>query len=978
MNFQFTHPWWLLLLPVALGWTLWLFRRSDVSVAAWRRWTALIIRLLVVLAVCLALAGLQWLKPLEGMNVFFLLDRSDSVPGDQQEAALKVVNELAAGKKKGDRAGVIVFGDGAGIEMNPNEHVQLEKIHAVVGGGRTDIAGAIRLGTAAFPENGQKRLVLLSDGNENLGDALGAVAAARALGVTIDVLPMGVTRRGDVAVRKVSVPSRLKTGQPFDVNVLVNSDGERDAVLRLFQNDRFVGEQPVHLSPGKNLLAIPQKLEAAGFYGYDVQVEVPGDLIPQNNRASSFATVRGEPRVLIVSSDPAADAPLAAALKSAELRARLTDVGGFPATLAELQSYDTLVLCNVAAGDLGTDLMRLLESAVRDFGVGLVCVGGDQAFAAGGYRGTPLETVLPVSMDLSSKKVLPSGAVVLIMHGMEFNNGNQIARECALGVLDALGPQDELGVVLWDGKDRWLFPLSPVGDRKEKGRAIEGMNQGDLPTFENVMYLAYQGAPNYPGLKDSKANLKHIIVFSDGDPAPPSDDLMNAIVNDRITVSTVLISGHAGPETMIRMADQGRGRFYNVSDPSQLPQIFLKEAMVILKSAIFEEPFRPVWAANSEVLRGISAAELPVLRGYVATTPKGRAEIPLLTDKGDPLLAHWQYGLGRVAAFTSDARARWAVAWLGWPKYRQFWSQLVRWALRRVDTADLNPQVAVVGGQGFLSVEALDADQNYRNFLDLQAVVVSPSGKKQTVRLEQTGPGRYEAVFDTPEVGAYLVNVAELKDGQIAATQVVGASVNYSPEFNASTPNLNLLRRVAEAGQGRELPDIRQPRTLNPFLHDRQKTFQPRDLWEWLLKFAILAFVFDVGVRRIDVDREEWRMALAFLRRWIFFWRKTSVPAGPDESLAALLARRDQVRARHRTEAPAVTPSPAPDADLFRPEREPDQPLPGEQPVPPSTAAAPQPEKPEPPAPDAPPAESVTSRLLAAKRKAARKIDRDR
>lgn len=969
MNFQFTHPWWLPLLPLALGWTVWLTWRSDVAIASWRRWVALAVRITVVLAVCLALAGLQWLKPLEGMNVFFLLDRSDSIPDEQQEAALQVVNELTVGKENVDRAGVIVFGDGAGIEMNPNTSLELEKIHAVVGAGRTDIAGAIRLGTAAFPEMGQKRLVLLSDGNENVGDAIGAVAAAQALDVTIDVLPMGVTRKGDVALQKVTVPSKLRTGQPFDVNVFVNSDAEQDATLRLYQNDHFVGEQTVRLAPGKNLYGIPLKLDEPGFYGYDVQVEVRDDLVPQNNRASSFATVRGEPEVLLVSSDPAADAPLAAALQSAEVKVSLTDVGGFPSTLAEMQSYDAIFLCNIAAGDLGTDLMRLLESAVRDFGVGLVCVGGDQAYAAGGYRGTPLETTLPVDMELSSKKILPSGAVVLVMHGMEFNNGNQVARECALGVLDALGPQDEMGVVLWDGNDRWLFPLSEVGDKKEKGRAIAGMNQGDLPNFQNVMTMAYAGDSQNPGLKDSKANLRHMIVFSDGDPGAPSDALMNSIVDARITVSTVLISGHAGPDTMIKIADQGRGRFYDVTDPSQLPQIFLKEAMVILKSAIFEEPFQPVMTSSTEPLRGISAAELPVLQGYVCTTPKPRAEIPLVSDKGDPLLAHWQYGLGRSVAFTSDARARWALAWLGWPKYRQFWSQVARWALRRVDLADFNTEVSIDGGEGTLSVEALDPDQNYRNFLDLQAVVVSPAGEKQTVRLEQTGPGRYEAKFDTREVGAYLINVAEVEEGQVAASQVLGASVNYSPEFSASTPDTSLLRRVAEAGSGRELPEIGQPASLNPFQHDRTRTFQPRDLWEWLLKFAVILFVFDVGVRRIDIDREEWLKATATLRRLIFFWSRSKTPVKTDESLASLLSRRDQVRSRH-TRKPEQ-----PRADLFKPREDKAAPLPGEQPAPTKPAAKTADPKQDAPAPA--PAESVTSRLLAAKRKATRKLDQE-
>ncbi len=968
MSFQFTNPGWLWLLPLAAGWVLWWHARSDVSAEPLRRRLALALRLGVVTAVVLALAGLQWRKPLEGLNVFFLLDRSDSIPAAQQERSREFINEVARAKKPGDRGGVIVFGNGAAIETTPNARLDVQKIHAVIGPERTDIASALRLGTAAFPETGQKRLVLLSDGNENVGDALAAVAAARALGVTVDVAPLGAVRRGDVAVQKVGIPSRLKVGQTFDVGLFIQADTNREATLRLFQNDRYLGEQKVELAPGKNLYTFPQTLAEPGFYSYEVQVDVPGDEVPQNNRAANFANVRGEPRVLVVSSDPAQDRPLAEALRAAKLEVRLGDLSVFPGTLAELQSYDVIFLSNIAAGDLGDTWMSLLESAVRDFGVGLVCVGGDQTYAAGGYRGTPLETTLPVDMELSSKKVLPSGAVVLIMHGMEFNNGNQVARECALGVLEALGPQDEMGVVLWDGTERWLFPLSKVGDRKEKGRLIAGMNQGDLPTFQGVMERAYND-PGSPNLKQSTANLKHIIVFSDGDPAPPSDELMQAIVNDRITVSTVLIAGHAGPETMIRIADQGRGRFYDVRDPAQLPQIFLKEAMVILKSAIFEEPFRPVLAAGSEVVRGIGAEEYPALRGYVCTTPKPRAEVPLVSDKGDPVLAHWQYGLGRAVAFTSDAKAKWAQDWLAWPRYRQFWTQLAQWALRRVDTADFNAEVAVERGEGVLSVEALDAAGNYRNFLNLAAVVVSPKGERQTVRLEQTGPGRYEARFPTREVGTYLINLQEIQDGQVHATQAVGASVNYSPEFAEARPNLSLLRRIAELGGGRLLPPPGVPPGAdNPFLHDRVKTFQPRNLWEWLLQLAIVLFVADVGVRRIYLDRAEWLKATENLRRLVYFWRRPSAPPAADESLNALLARRSQVRAQRTG---AGTPRP----ELFQPTR----PAPAEPTAPttpavsaPAGTAAPLTESAIPPPADR---TAVTSRLLEAKRRAAKKLD---
>jgi hypothetical protein len=268
------------------------------------------------------------------------------------------------------------------------------------------------------------------------------------------------------------------------------------------------------------------------------------------------------------------------------------------------------------------------------------------------------------------------------------------------------------------------------------------------------------------------------------------------MVADRITVSTVLIAGHSGPQTMVWMAEQGRGRFYNVSSPDQLPQIFIKETAVILKSAIYEEPFKPQVQSASEVVRGIGAADYPQLLGYVATSFKPRAETPLLTDKGDPLLAHWQFGLGRAVAFTSDARAKWARNWLDWERYRQFWSQIAQWSLRRVENTDFTTEVSVDKGGGLISVEALDEQGNYRNFLDLQAAVASPKGERQTIRLEQTGPGHYEAKFPTKEVGTYLLNLMDMKDGKPQGSQVVGAVQHAGAEPQPAGANREERRRA--------------------------------------------------------------------------------------------------------------------------------------------------------------------------------------
>ena len=953
MNFQFSNPIWLLTLAAAVPWVLWLSWKSDVRIGAWRHWTAMTLRLLVVMALCLSLAGLQWKKPLEGMTVFFMLDRSQSIPSPQQDAARAYVNKAAAAKKNTDSAGVLVFGSEAAIESRPNVQVDLRQIQAVVGVDRTDIASAIRLGSAAMPETGQKRLVLLSDGNENMGDAMSAIAAALPLGVTLDVLPLGASRGNDVSVRKLAVPSTVKKGQTFDVKIFAQADQAQQASVRFYLNESLMGEQKVQLNAGKNLLTLPQTLSEPGFYKYDVQLDAPGDTIPQNNRAIAFATVRGNPRVLIVSSDPAKDAPLAAALRGGSLDVKLTDK--FPDTLAELQSYDAVFLSNMAAGDLGLDAMRLLESAVRDFGVGLVCVGGDQTYAAGGYRGTPLEAMLPVEMELNSKKVLPNGALAIVCHATEFPGGNGWARDIAFAALDALGPQDEMGIVLWDGNNHWLFPLAKVGNKSEMGRMISGMNPGDMPGFEGPMQSAFQALTN------STASLKHLIVFSDGDPTAPSKSLVQDIVNHRISISTVMIGGHVAPDTMSWLADAGHGRFWAVDSASDLPQIFIKEASVILKSAIFEEPFQPQQRTLSEVVKGFSPGDFPQLLGYVCTTPKARAEVPLVTQKGDPLLADWQYGLGRAVAFTSDARAKWAAQWMTWDKFRQFWLQVAQWSLRRVDSASFNTEVAVDKGEGHVSIEAIDPDGHYRNFLNLQLLVVSPKGDKQVLPLQQTGPGRYDAVFPTREIGAYLMNLTDLATGQ---SQALGLSVNYSPEFDDTGPNLNLLGRLAELGGGK----ILDPLAANPFTHDRKKTFRPLDLRDWLLQFAILLFPLDVAVRRIQIDRQEWLRATRTLRRWLFFWQGSPRTKEADESLSALLARRGQVRSQRTAPATPADPS------LFEPRSPAPAPAPDTAPSesPPASPPAAPGEKP----PPKPPA-STTSRLLDAKRRAQKRTGRE-
>ena len=280
----------------------------------------------------------------------------------------------------------------------------------------------------------------------------------------------------------------------------------------------------------------------------------------------------------------------------------------------------------------------------------------------------------------------------------------------------------------------------------------------------------------------------------------------------------------------------------------------------------------------------------------------------------------------------------------------------------------ISADVAIEQGRGIISVEAIDTDGNFRNFLDLQAVVVNPKGERELVPLTQTAAGRYEAEFETRETGSYLVHLREMEQGELRVSQVIGANLDHSPEFAESRPNLARLERLAEVGGGRLLS--RDFGADNPFEHDRRETFQPVDLWEWLLKFAVLLFPVDVGVRRIQIDREEWSRWMAGLMRVLIFWRRKKNPKR-EESLASLLAKRDEARQTFRREQPSAPTEPAP--ELFQPS----QPT-SEDSAPLGASAAAVAEPPTTEDNPKPEGDSTTSRLLAAKRKALRKRNRMR
>ncbi len=894
MSFTFLNPSALLLLGLIVA-VWWLSVHSLAGLEPFRRRFSLALRASIVALLVLALAETQMVRETDRLAVIFCYDNSESIPADLKRVALEYLKGKTAVMKQNDMAGMVVFGGDASMELSPSHLVSIRSSpSSVVETRSTDISAAIRLAMAAFPEGTQRRIVLLTDGNENKGTAIDEAENARVNGVKVDVLPLSYVHEREVLFENLLVPSEVQKNETFEAKMVVNAQQAGKGKLQLFENGALVATEEVDLLPGKNVFVVPRKIEDPGFYTFEavVTTERTEDSVAENNRAFAFTVIRGEPKVLYIEAQEDAAHFLAEALAGENIKVEARGIGGLPTSIAELQNYDSLIFSNVPAYDMSTEQMKMIASAVRDLGLGFIMIGGDASFGAGGYQGTPIEEILPVSMDIPQRKVMPKGALAVILHTCEFADGNTWAKHIAVAALEALSKHDLYGVLLFDMRgERWAIPLTEARDKAKIAREIQTLSPSDMPSFDSTLQHAYKG------LSECNAALRHIVIISDGDPSQPAQVLANAIVRAKITISTICISPHSPRDSQVmqQLSIWGKGRHYDVSNPRHLPQIFVKEAAVVRKSLIFEEKFVPAVAYYSEPIRGMLAGEFPPLFGYVATSPKPRAEVPMVSPKEDkdPLFAHWRHGMGKTVAFTSDCKNRWSASWVTWSKYAKFWSQAVRWSLRETGKGDLRVTTQVRDGKGVVTIDAVDREGKFVNFLDMNARVVDPEFAGADLGFEQTGPGRYQAEFPAERVGPYMVNVEYGEAGGAKGVSRTGVAVSYAPEYKDVDANEGLLRRLAEATGGRVL-EVED----DVFVHDSTRTKVPQDLWPSLLWLAILLFPLDVAVRRVMIDPADVRKLVAKVMvhvPWIGGrWRKDKPAADP--TLSALLARKDTMR----------------------------------------------------------------------------------
>jgi uncharacterized membrane protein len=916
--------------------------RSLAGLGRARRIVAIGFRCLVVVLLVCALAGAQRTRRVKDLTVVFLLDRSKSVPPDLQRQALDYLRHTREKRPLDDRIGVIAFDGVADVEQLPMTALAIDQVSEPGEPDQTNLAAAARLALALLPSDTAGRIVLISDGNENAGDVLEEAQRVAAAGIPIDVLPMQYEHTNEVVFESLKAPPTATADETINLRLSLRCQRATSGKILLWHNDALVdlnGEQPgtgypVELAPGPNPFVIPVPLRIAGAHRFRAQFvpdRAEDDAIPDNNTGEAFTVVSGQGRILILTTtqDLANAQPSAEILRHALEREKLVCdlevAGGSPLDQVRLLEYSLVILANVPAGDLRDDEKKALAAYVRDLGGGLVMVGGDDAFGAGGWLGSAVEEVMPVSFDIKHKKQFLKGTLVLVMHACEIEKGNYVGERCAIEAVKTLSSRDLVGVLAWkwlnDRQGNWVVPLQEVGARTPILSAIKKMDMGDLPDLDAVM------RPGVEALLDRKdAGPKHMIVISDFDPAPPRKDLIATMKETGITCSTVAIGygGHPIDEPKARwIAESTGGRFYATRDFSKLPQIFIKESREVRRSLVQEIPFTPQLVDPlSPVVPGLTGEGLPKLGGFVLTTAKPLADVPIVrkSDEGeDPVLAHWQVGLGKTVAFTSGLWPRWGASWVAWPGFSKFWAQIARWASRQSEAAAFDVTTSVHGGKARVRIDALDKNAEAINLLEVKGALVDPAQQSQKLQLTQTGPGRYEAEFDAREHGNYIVSVGystgQGKDA-VSGTLRTGLSVAYSPEYSQLQANLPLLEEIRTRTHGRLLAaaDAAAPfaRAGLPQAEAR------RAIWESLVQWLLLAFLLDVAVRRVAIHPVELsRKARRYLTEIAGRERPASEAAGV---LSTLKGARERVReerlAAGGPPAAARYEAPTPDAKV--------------------------------------------------------------
>jgi len=850
---HFTQPWWLLAAPLLL-YLLWRMQResfAEGSKTRMRSWLA--IRSIVLLLILAALAGLHTRKSIRQNQILFLLDVSDSISAEQKQHAIAWINRAIQRIRPPDQTGVIVFGTNAAVERFPRSPFPLAGIESSVKGTATNLERAAKLAEAIFADNYQKSLVVISDGEENAGSAVEQFRSLRSKGVLTQSIFLEPSSHPEALVEDVRFPEEVNLKEPFSLEVLTSSNRKMPALLQVFRNGSLLQEATIELpEDSKSLVRLPQNIPEPGTYRYEVRLQPASDYRLENNSRAGWISVEGPPRILIVDTMPDEEQPLKHALQVRGFQVEVKPAQFFPLTLEEMLLYQAIFVRNIPASHIHNQ-MPLLRQYVHEFGGGFAMLGGEQSFGPGGYHQTPVETILPVRMDLVNKKYLADVAMVIVIDksgSMSYaERGKQkidLADEGGSRVASMLKQSDQLGVLAVDSVPKWAFPLQKLSRLNDAIDAITSIRAGGGGIY---VYSGLQSA--YAELIKVKASVKHVILFADTADCEEKDGAsgesslalaQTALRDDRITTTTIGIgkSGDIDVEFLRQIAVIGEGRFYFTDDMFTLPEIFTQESSIVQRYYITEEKFTPAIVNEEPLLSGLKT--IPDLDGYVATSLKPGATLELQSHRQDPVLACWRYGLGYAIAYTSEPAGDWAGSWPGWPEYERFWAQIARYVAQEKKPARFRTIFSGNGESTTITVEALDDQGSFLDRATFNGIFIDDAGRPYETRFSQSAPGTYTA--DVPSAGVLFGKLFRMEGNTIQEEATVQFNGTTGIEFQYKNQGLKLLQKLT--GTVLSSPEeIRFPRGTA----DEIAPLQSR-----LLLWAAFLFLLDVAARKISIS----------------------------------------------------------------------------------------------------------------------------
>ena len=866
--FDFRTPLFLILL-VAIPVLIFVQRRARLSTAKWRKRVTFFLRGAALLCAILALANLHRTHQEQRLAVVFLIDTSESIQPTQYEEASKQINAAVAKLKPTDKFGIISFARGAGVLLEirqkqdqPTEIAPIVSLETLaeqtIRRDGTDVLTALKRTIALLPDNYHRRIVLFSDGIHNAGgislkDFLPLLSAS-----TVEILttPLG-TVNDAVRVVQLQVPSQVRKGQSFEIGAVIETDGSIPTLTAtLYHNDRSIDEFEWTLPSGIHPLSLtPEQFLEEGTHRYTLKLNVT-DEIPENNQGHGVVTIQDKPHALYVEGDLAHTAtspgPVGAVSNRTGHRAELETVleeNGFvveaisptemPAELVELQRSHVLILSNVSAETLSSEQLQSIENYVRDLGHGFVVIGGERAFGPGGYTDTALERALPVEMTPRERKDTVAIVFVLDTSGsmanyVETRQKIGLAIEGVRAGIRNLDEEDEAGILGFNIDVHTISDLT--SDHDVLRRAVSQLRPtGGTTKMKDATKRAYEM------LKANDAKRKHIVLLSDGKSDGDTSaflDLAEQIAEAHIGITTIAI-GDANKELLTQFAENGGGHAVFVENIQQLPAI-LTEAVRETQRYIVQEPFQPVIATTTEsIVAGIGM--LPPLHGYVATTEKETAQVFIHSHKDEPILAGWNFGLGKAIAWTSDVKPAWAKEWIPWHNFRKFWGQVINWTLPAADAgSDFDLRVSMHHG-----VAEVNIDTRIPSEVFYKVHVVGPDRASEIVEIQQVTPTRYTGTFQMQDSGSYIVTAEREGDTR---RSVETLSLPYPAEYAEFRVNTASLKMLAAGTTGIHEPTPTQIAAPAGVAIERQTS-----LAHLLLVVAAILFVLEMILRRFSI-----------------------------------------------------------------------------------------------------------------------------